>query len=85
MAANLILVQERQSKMTVKTYDPACYFLAEHFLQSEPCVDDKDLYAKHADSLAKAIQTAVEDWFVSPDDGCDTSLASTPVRGGHRI
>ena len=61
--------------MTVKTYDPASYELAEHFLQDEPCRKAKALYEKHADNLAKAIQTAIEDWFVSPDDGCETTLS----------
>lgn len=61
--------------MAVTTYDPASYELAEHFLQDEPCRKDKALYEKHADSLAKAIQSAVEDWFVSPDDDCETTLS----------
>jgi hypothetical protein len=61
--------------MTAKTYDPACYLLAEHFLQDEPCRSDPALMAKHADSLAKTIQNAIEDWFVSPDDGCETTLS----------
>ncbi len=52
----------------VKTYDVKSYELAEHFLQDEPCRNDPALYKRHADSLAKAIQQAVEDWFLSPDD-----------------
>jgi len=50
------------------TYDEKSYELAEHFLQDEPCRDDPVLYKKHCDSLAKVIQRAVEDWFVTPDD-----------------
>ena len=46
----------------VKTYDPASYDLAEHFLQHEPCRSDPELYKKQADSLARHIQKAVEDW-----------------------
>jgi len=49
----------------IKTYDVKSYELAEHFLQHEPCRDDPALYKSHCDSLAKAIQQAVEDWFVT--------------------
>jgi hypothetical protein len=58
------------------TYDPESYRLAEHFLQDEPCRKDAALMKKHADSLAKTIQRAVEDWFVSPDDGCETTVSA---------
>lgn len=51
----------------VNSYDPECYQLAEHFLQDEPCRNDPALLKRHADSLAKHIQQAVEDWFVSPE------------------
>lgn len=47
----------------VKTYDPACYDLAEHFMQDEPFCRDKKLYEKNVDDLAKCIQKTVEDWF----------------------
>lgn len=47
----------------VKTYDPSCYELAEHFLQDEPCSNDPDLFKKHCHSMALEIQQAVEDWF----------------------
>jgi hypothetical protein len=50
--------------MTVKTYDPASYALAEHFLQDEPCRNDAELYKKLCDDLAREIQQAVEDWFL---------------------
>lgn len=50
----------------VKTYDVRSYELAEHFLQDEPCRKDPALYKAHCDSLAKTIQQAVEDWFVTP-------------------
>jgi hypothetical protein len=50
-----------------KTYDPACYDLAVHFLQNEPVVDDEAMYRKYCDDLAKHIQQAVEDWFVTPE------------------
>jgi hypothetical protein len=39
-------------------YDPACEVLAEHFLQDEPALADRK------DSLAAAIQQAVEGWFL---------------------
>jgi len=51
-----------------KTYDPACYDLAEHFMQDEPCRNDPELYKKYCDSLAKDIQSIVESWFLMPDD-----------------
>jgi len=60
--------------MSTKTYDQACYELAEHFLCDEPCVDDKPLYERHCHALAIAIQQAVEDWFVTPDE---TAVSST--------
>jgi hypothetical protein len=47
--------------MTVKTYDPACYELAEHFL--EPSDFPAAVYRARCHSLALAIQQAVEDWF----------------------
>jgi hypothetical protein len=50
-----------------KTYDPRCYDLAEHFLQDEPCSEDPELYDQQRDSLARHIQQAIEDWFVTPD------------------
>ena len=50
----------------VKTYDPACYDLAEHFLRSEPCSDDPALYKQHCHDLALTIQQAIEDWFIFP-------------------
>jgi hypothetical protein len=57
----------------VKTYDPACYELAEHFLQDEPCVADPDLHKKYLHSLALDIQQAVEDWFIDvPSDPVST-------------
>ena len=50
--------------MGVKTYDPASYALAEHFLQHEPCTtDDPELYKKYCHQLALEIQQTVEDWF----------------------
>ncbi len=51
----------------VKTYDPACYDLAEYFLQDEPCSDDPALFKKHCHSLAIEIQQAVEDWCYAPE------------------
>lgn len=50
----------------VKTYDPACHDLAEHFLRSEPCSDDPDLYKHYCHDLALTIQQAIEDWFIFP-------------------
>lgn len=53
----------------VKTYDPACFDLAQHFLADEPCRNDPKLYERHRHTLSLAIQQAVEDWFLSPDEG----------------
>ena len=50
----------------MKTFDPACYELALHFLRDEPYSDDKALYGRYCDSLAKCIQDAIEDWFITP-------------------
>lgn len=54
--------------MTVKTYDPASYDLADHFLQDEPCRNDPELYKKHCHDLALTIQQAIEDWFFVPEE-----------------
>lgn len=45
--------------MTVKTYDPKSYDLAEHFLDAEPNLNTNA--ARH--DLACTIQQAIEDWF----------------------
>lgn len=45
--------------MTVKTYDPKSYELAEHFLQDEPNLNTEG----GCINLAKTIQAAVEGWF----------------------
>jgi hypothetical protein len=42
------------------TYDPKCYELAEHFLQDGPFKRHEPACA----NLAKAIQQAIEDWFI---------------------
>jgi|ERR1700744_819321 len=79
---------------TVKTYDPASYDLAEHFLQDEPCRKDPELYKKHCHSLALEIQQAVEDWFfaaLSEDEAIFSAIglllahgyAITPPRFQH--
>jgi hypothetical protein len=50
--------------MSVKTYDPACYELAEHFLQDVPFGNpDETSYDQACHDLALTIQQAVEDWF----------------------
>jgi hypothetical protein len=54
--------------MSVKTYDQACYDLAAHFLEDEPCFNDKPLFEKHCHNLALEIQQTVEDWFFTPDE-----------------
>lgn len=51
-----------------RTYDQKCYQLAAEFLEDEPCSADPKLFQRHCDSLAKHIQQAIEDWFVTPDD-----------------
>ena len=52
--------------MSVKTYDPACYELAEHFLKDEPASEHSTPYEQACHDLALTIQQAVEDWFVQP-------------------
>ena len=71
------LLEAPGGEMSVKTYDPAAYDLAEHFLQDEPCRNDPELYKKHCHSLALEIQQAVEDWFFTPDE-----QPSPAIRGG---
>jgi hypothetical protein len=51
----------------VKTFDPACYDLAKHFLRDEPCTNNQELYKKHCHSLALKIQQTIEDWFFEPE------------------
>lgn len=43
----------------VKTYDEKSYYLAVHFLHDEPQIDTED----HRHRLARAIQTAIEDYI----------------------
>ena len=43
--------------MSAKTYDPACYTLAEHFLPRGPELEGL------RDRLAAHIQTTIEDWL----------------------
>ncbi len=45
--------------MMAKTYDPACFALAEHFLQDEP-ISSREAAAHE---LALLIQQTVEDWI----------------------
>jgi hypothetical protein len=68
--------------MSVTTYDPASYELAEHFLQDEPCRKDPELYKKHCHSLALDIQQAVEDWFY--EDTLARPQRSSPAIGKER-
>jgi hypothetical protein len=53
-----------------KSYDPACYKLAEHFLRDEPISEDSTpydyAYEQACHDLALTIQQAVEDWFTPP-------------------
>jgi hypothetical protein len=49
----------------IKSYDPACYQLAEHFLQDGPISTAPATYRAACDDLAKTVQQAVEDWFYS--------------------
>lgn len=52
------------SKPNKPTYDPACYDLAEHFLQDEPFGNPGETsYEQACHDLALTIQQAVEDWF----------------------
>lgn len=53
--------------MTVKTYDPQCLTLAEHFLREEPCAFNPITFRAHCHSLALTIQEAVEDWAYEPE------------------
>jgi hypothetical protein len=58
--------------MVTKPYNPACFALAEHFLQDEPSLrGDRELYALHCSDLARAIQDAIENWLfirIPPED-----------------
>jgi hypothetical protein len=47
-------------------YDPACRDLARHFL--EDIGVDTMCESERTDSLAQAIQDAVDDWFAGKDD-----------------
>lgn len=50
--------------MVTRTYDPACFALAEYFLRDEPSVrEDPELYALHCSDLASEIQDTVENWL----------------------
>jgi hypothetical protein len=49
--------------VVVRTFDPACQDLAEHFLLDEPNnKDSADIHAQRVRSLSVAIQQAIEDW-----------------------
>lgn len=50
----------------VKTYDPACYELAEYFLKDEPIGEYSTPYEQACHDLALTIQQAIEDWFPRP-------------------
>ena len=50
--------------MSKKTYDPACYELAEHFLKDEPISEHSTPYEQACHDLALTIQQAIEDWFL---------------------
>ena len=45
------------------SYDTKSYELAEYFLSDDPSHSDPPAYKIEADSLAHAIQRAIEDWF----------------------
>ncbi len=49
--------------MSVKSYDPACYELAEHFLKGDPISEHSISHEQACHDLALAIQRAVEDWY----------------------
>ncbi len=68
--------------MTVKTYDPSSYELAEHFLQDESGSDDQTIYKKRCHDLALEIQQAVEDWFFMNGDDDGGLPTARPQRGG---
>lgn len=60
-----------------KTYDPACYELAEHFLKDEPFGNPNETsYEQACHDLALTIQKAVEDWFPTTTKEYDTMLAT---------
>jgi hypothetical protein len=46
----------------MKTFDPKCADLAEHFLQDLPWVDHN-----RGDDLAATIQQAIEDWIANEE------------------
>ena len=48
----------------MKSYDPACFALAEYFLRDEPSVrDDRELFALCCNDLAREIQDIIENWL----------------------
>lgn len=50
--------------MVTKPYDPACFALAEYFLQDEPSVrGDPELFALCCGDLALEIQDIIENWL----------------------
>jgi hypothetical protein len=53
-------------KRIAKNYDSKSYELAEYFMQEESWRDDHD-FRERCDSLAQAIQAAIEDWFRSKE------------------
>jgi hypothetical protein len=57
--------------VTVTLFDPKSRWLAEHFLADAPSVQYPEIHAVLVDSLARSIQTAVEEWFedhtIAPD------------------
>lgn len=66
--------------MSVKTYDPACYELAEHFLKDQPISEHSTPYEQACHDLALTIQQAVEDWFFM--DGMAEASTMPPAHPG---
>jgi hypothetical protein len=47
-----------------KSYDPACFALAEYFLRDEPSVrGDPELFTLCCNDLAQEIRNTVENWL----------------------
>jgi hypothetical protein len=66
--------------VTVTLYDPRCHELAEHFLGDDERTSEAD-HERRIQSLALAIQQAVEDWCeAEPAPGTVRSVRCTECR-----
>lgn len=61
-------------------YDPKSYELAEHFMKDEE-TDTETEYKLLVDSLATAIQEAIEIWFKQQEDKSESSSEPPQTHG----